>query len=223
MKKEDKTFLALLAFFTTLLSIIAVLVMYLTKINSEKKAVLVELPIVETAMEITPRPIVKKSIYEVSIDYCRYYYAEDLAKAIYKYSNIEGVPVWVSYALFETESELKLNPTNRKGLPYYGLGQLGQAVVTQYNWCHGTNYTIEDAIDLETNVKISIWYFKWCANYAAFFFDQVYWSDAYLVYNAGCGIFKKDPYGFRNGEYTGAALKRFKSYLSSCYDYFMMS
>lgn len=224
--------LAVIAILCSYFCIVMLLVYTLFFLNKKNNCVDVaesyeDLPVASELISLAKETQHEEELLQKSIDYCKYRYADVLAETIMREAKENGLPVYVCYALFTTESELKLSPKNKKGLPYYGIGQVGQEVLDDYNLKHGTKHKIADLETIEVGVKVALWFFKWCYDYTYNFLaeqgrDDWCWEDCYAAYNCGPGNFKKhwQDIHFRS-QYKGEAYapkKRFADHLVKAFE-----
>lgn len=128
--------------------------------------------------------------------------AEKIADAAEK----AGLDYSQGFVICYIESDFKKNAYNSRGKAY-GLCQITQPCLTEYNWHNGTNYTLDQSMDPDLNLKIGFWYYHRLLShykkYAEYGIHDL--KDAYIAYNIGVTAFKKvgesGRISLRNGTY----------------------
>ena len=104
------------------------------------------------------------------------------------------------------ESDFAKNAYNQRGKAY-GLCQITQPCLSEYNWHNGTNYTLDQIIDPDLNLKIGFWYYhRLLTHYKKYTEYGIHdFKDAYIAYNLGVTAFKNvsesGRISLRNGIY----------------------
>lgn len=136
-----------------------------------------------------------------------------------------------AFCIVHIESDFRKNAYNKYGKAY-GLCQVTQPCLDEYNWHHNTHYTLNDMFDVEKNLEVGFWYYdRLIYHYGSEFGitttnEYSLIRDAYIAYNIGItkfkdlgtngrnelrrGIYPCRMYGFKKGDvYT--PMLRFKS------------
>ena len=136
--------------------------------------------------------------------------AESLSYTIEYWARYYDIPLVWAYSLVETESDFVLYPgVNRLG--YVGNTQIGDDVVTEFNWATGRNVTLEDVnTSYWTNIEVGFWYYQKLLRVYGGNFGIYSWKDAYIAYNCGPGVYAKNPYYYKyEAKYNERSRNRF--------------
>lgn len=104
------------------------------------------------------------------------------------------------------ESDFNKNAYNSRGKAY-GLCQITQPCLDEYNWNNGTKYTLDQIMDPDLNLKIGFWYYhRLLTHYKKYPEYGIHdLKDAYIAYNLGVTAFKNvgknGRISLRNGIY----------------------
>lgn len=109
-------------------------------------------------------------------------------RLVEKYAETFGVDKTFVYAIIKQESD---------GFPFavgitedFGLMQITQPALTDYNRSNGSTLTLFDVwISPETNIKVGTWYFSWLVSQ----FGNDY-EKAVSAYNQGIGNVRRNTY-----------------------------
>jgi soluble lytic murein transglycosylase-like protein len=131
--------------------------------------------------------------------------AIELIKKIEKAAEKYQMDLKTALALVDVESSFNAKAKNKKG-EAYGLCQVTSPCLTQYNWKHGTNYTLEDMYNEDLNLEVGFWYYKiyilsTCNKEYDFITTNDEWKtfrDAYIAYNIGVTTFDRIGKSGRN-------------------------
>lgn len=110
------------------------------------------------------------------------------------------------FVICYVESDFAKNAYNQRGKAY-GLCQITQPCLSEYNWHNGTNYTLDQIIDPDLNLKIGFWYYhRLLTHYKKYTEYGIHdFKDAYIAYNLGVTAFKNvgesGRISLRNGIY----------------------
>lgn len=126
---------------------------------------------------------------------CDWFTFEDglwLAEKIIHYAKEEGLTPSQAFIICYVESDFKETAYNRGGQAY-GLTQVTQPCLDEYNWMNGTNYTLNDMLKADLNLKVGFWYYHRLLthykNYPEYGIKDL--KDAYIAYNIGVTKFMK--------------------------------
>ena len=130
----------------------------------------------------------------------------NVAKKIADTAEKAGLDYSQGFVICHIESDFNKNAYNDQGTAY-GLCQITQPCLDEYNWNNGTKYTLDQIMDPDLNLKIGFWYYhrllthyKKCPEYGIH--DL---KDAYIAYNIGVTKFKEvgknGRISLRNGTY----------------------
>lgn len=187
--------------------------LYYSEKPKQKNKVEITTPIKEK----TPEKIIKSS---VSI--AKEIVTKQIAEANVFYSEKYNIPLYIIYALEETESDFKENADSKSG-PSNGRGivQVSDIARKEYNNWHKEKYSANDMYNIEKNLEVGLWYFDRVRTH---YLDNSYnFTDVYLAYNVGPSYFKEHKEELYNGIYKGCkynALDRWAKYLTKYYLYF---
>lgn len=131
--------------------------------------------------------------------------AIDLIKKIEKAAEKYQMDLKTALALVDVESSFNAKAKNKRG-DAYGLCQVTLPCLTQYNWKHGTDYTLENMYDADLNLEVGFWYYKVyilgiCNKEYDYITTNDEWKtfrDAYIAYNIGVTTFAKIGKSGRN-------------------------
>ena len=142
-----------------------------------------------------------------SINFCKEDYAKDIAHAVNRASKKYKIPHYVCYALIATESGrartadmtisnvMNVNNRAKSHANCYGLTQVSQAALTDYNYTFGTNYQLTDLYDIDISIDVGMWHFNRYRDYVST------WTELYVIYNVGYGGFtRNNPYWYYDAE-----------------------
>ena len=159
-----------------------------------------------------------------------------LLKKIEKYSIIHGFTLEEGLTIVNVESDFKSDAYNKYGNAY-GLTQVTPPCLTEYNWSHNTNYTLNDLFNEDINLEIGLWYYRYILTHYADHYDYITTTtpettlrDAYICYNVGVtkfhtigrdgrnelrrGVYPCDMYGSKKGD-VYEPIKRYMRLASS--------
>lgn len=148
--------------------------------------------------------------------------AFSILNAISYYSDKHNLSLKDGIIIVHVESDFKVDAYNKWGKAY-GLCQVTKPCLEEYNWKHGTDYTLEDMYDVNLNLEVGFWYYNRILtnyddryNYITTTSDDKKIRDAYIAYNIGVTVFDKvgrdgrnmlrngkfpmNAYGYRKGE-----------------------
>ena len=111
-----------------------------------------------------------------------------------------GLDSKIAFAIVDIESDFRNDAYNKKGSAY-GLCQITQPCLNEYNNNHpNATYTINDMYDVDSNLEVGFWYYKWILTHYNDYYDYITTDndytklrDAYIAYN----------YGVTNFNYVG--------------------
>ena len=130
----------------------------------------------------------------------------NLAEKIADAAEKAGLTCTQGFVICYVESDFAKNAYNRRGKAY-GLCQITQPCLSEYNWHNGTNYTLDQIIDPDLNLKVGFWYYhRLLTHYKKFTEYGIHdLKDAYIAYNLGVTAFKNvgesGRISLRNGIY----------------------
>ena len=163
-----------------------------------------------------------------------------LYNSIKKASDKYNVPVYIIYAVINTESQFRQYAKSK--VDCRGLMQISKYALKDYNnriAIHNPNryykkkvnnqlvyefvpYTMNDLYNINLNIEIGTWYLS---TLRKLMYSISYdWLDTYGAYNVGLNCFYKNYNDMRNGKLFGKpynAMKRFNKYLNESYEYFI--
>ena len=116
---------------------------------------------------------------------------------LYKLSEKYNIPINELFTIINTESDFRIYAYNEKGKAY-GLCQITQPCLNEYNFINRTDYKLEELFDMELNLEIGVWYYNRLLNIYSNKYGINNLRDCYIAYNIGAGIFKKVGENGRN-------------------------
>ena len=131
--------------------------------------------------------------------------AENLSKKIYNYAKKYDFTHKEGMVIINTESDFKKDAYNRKGKAY-GLCQITQPCLSEYNKINGTEYELWQMFDVDLNLEVGFWYYNRLMNYYSNYVkygiktetrEQAI-ADCYIAYNVGITTFKNVGHWGRN-------------------------
>lgn len=147
-----------------------------------------------------------------------------LAEKIADAAERAGLTYTQGFVICYVESDFAKNAYNNRGKAY-GLCQITQPCLSEYNWHNGTKYTLNQVMDPDLNLKIGFWYYHRLLthykNYTEYGIRDL--KDAYIAYNLGVtafknvgesgrislrkGIYPCSIYGAKKGSYYNPSLR----------------
>jgi len=107
----------------------------------------------------------------------------------------EDLPFETALLIVAIESSFQPKAYNKWGNAY-GLCQVTVLCLREYNWNHGTNYTLDDMYDIDLNLHVGFWYYHRILNHYNDYYDFLTTTsnkkklrDAYIAYNVGVTVF----------------------------------
>lgn len=132
------------------------------------------------------------AMYQIS-----YEDASRLCYLIAYYANKYAIDLYVAMTLVAVESSFKETVYNSRGKAY-GLCQVTEPCLTEYNYYHNTNYTVQMLRNANINLEVGFWYFNRIMNhynnnynYIRDFNLWVKTLDTYIAYNYGVTNFAR--------------------------------
>ena len=150
----------------------------------------------------------EKNTKQLALDICEYYYSLEIADEIFKQCEEYKLPVYVIYALIDTESEMYNKAKSKKNCR--GLCQVSEGCLIDYNKVHKQEYEFDDMYDVRKNIQVGIWYYQ---RHRKEVNDD--WVQLYAIYNNGLAGYRKN--GTANIQ---SAVDRFSSKLEEMKIYF---
>lgn len=129
-----------------------------------------------------------------------------LAEKIANAADETGLDYSQGLIICHIESDFNKNAYNSRGKAY-GLCQITQPCLDEYNWNNGTKYTLDQVMDPDLNLKIGFWYYhRLLTHYKKYPEYGIHGlKDAYIAYNLGVTTFKNvgknGRMSLRNGIY----------------------
>lgn len=210
MTKEEKSLVVVYALLSIMLIIIGIVVL----IKPSEKTT-------ESIPTKLSEQVIKVPTKQQYIDYCSYSYSEELYNVAVSKSEKYNIPLYVIYALIDTESTMK--KFAKSCADCRGLCQVSKIALQEYNNRNKTSINFDSIYDIETNLEVGLWYFSFARKLT----NETDWRYIYGGYNVGCYAWKthredyieKDIDSFRKGNKYNA-LNRFESCLLKSEEYF---
>lgn len=138
-----------------------------------------------------------------------FYDAVSLLDKIVKYSDMHDISLESALLIVHVESDFNPNAYNKRGKAY-GLCQITNVCLDEYNWMHNTSYTLEDMYNPDLNLDVGFWYYNRIMTHYSDYYgyittrtEELQLRDAYLCYNVGVTMFNKIGRKGRNALRTG--------------------
>lgn len=152
-----------------------------------------------------PQPIIEeKSIEELWFEKLSEKYKVAISDIVHIcgkarfYAKKYNIDYYEVTSLIGAESEFYQYAVSYLGHKYgNGLMQVSQIVLTEYNWKHNTNYTINDLYDMDINLEIGCWYYARLRDHYNIKNEPIYMLSAYNM-----GPYSKEL----NNNYVGKVL-----------------
>lgn len=135
--------------------------------------------------------------------------AFELLEKITKYSARHRLTLKDALLIVHVESDFKAVAYNDRGKAY-GLCQVTQPCLDEYNWNHNTNYTISQMMNPDLNLEVGFWYYNRILTHYSDYYgyittrtNETQLRDAYIAYNVGVTVFNKIGQTGRNCLRTG--------------------
>lgn len=136
-----------------------------------------------------------------------------LTKKIKKAALNNHLKLEEAFCIVHIESDFRIDAFNKSGKAY-GLCQVTKPCLDEYNWKHGTDYSLQDMFNPDLNLEIGFWYY----NRLIYHYGEKFgitltneWTllrDAYIAYNIGITKFsdigKHGRNELRSGRYPCA-------------------
>jgi hypothetical protein len=129
-----------------------------------------------------------------------------LAELIADAAEAAGLTYAQGFVIVYVESDFAKAAFNRNG-GAYGLCQITQPCLDEYNWNNSTNYTLNQMLNPNLNLKVGFWYYnRLLTHYKKYSEYGIHdLKDAYIAYNLGVTAFKNvgesGRVSLRNGIY----------------------
>lgn len=157
------------------------------------KAIIDEAPVVVEDVKPVENVVEQAKVAGVEIDNC-----EDLVDSITAAADKHGIPLFIAYAIVNTESDFLITAYHRR-TNCVGLCQTSEICLAEYNRLNETDYTLEDALtDEKLNLEIGFWYYKRLMNVYGAAYKIYNYDDAYMAYNVGPVSYKKNKHSYIN-------------------------
>ena len=135
--------------------------------------------------------------------------AFELLDKITLYSARHGISLEEALLIVHVESDFKVTAHNRAG-GAYGLCQVTQPCLDEYNWNHKTKYTLSQMFDPDLNLEVGFWYYNRILTHYSDYYgyitmrtNETKLRDAYIAYNVGVTVFNNIGRNGRNALRTG--------------------
>ena len=170
----------------------------LTK-NRIQQEVIIEQPII-VQHKMSDREKAEKILESVVHwkGYKKVFTLEEAQSLVYKidfYAEKHGLSSELAFSIVDIESDFRYNATSHKNA--VGLCQVTDVCLQEYNWNHGTEYSLLDMYNIDKNLEVGFWYFSRLINHYGSGFGITTWDekscarDTYIAYNYGITAFKQ--------------------------------
>ena len=210
MKNCNKTLIEVCIVIYTCLFIVCGLLFTELKIksNTPAEAIVVEAEIEETEVAVQPdEEMLNIALLEYVIQITSvnkdttFQDAMNMVIAIHVAANRHNMNVIDAFTLVHVESDFNAS-IQRKDTLATGLCQITPICLAEYNAHNGTNYEINDMLDIATNLEVGFWYFEYLMSdhYGEDYkIDTI--RDAYFAYNLGPTRYRKGYQSYRDGTF----------------------
>lgn len=117
--------------------------------------------------------------------------AKEISLLIFEAANNHNLSPQAAFTIVHVESDFKKNAYNRRGKAY-GLCQVTEPCLQEYNNYHSVKYNAEDLLNPKTNLEVGFWYYNRLLThykkYSSYGICDL--QDAYLAYNIGVTKFR---------------------------------
>lgn len=177
-----------------------------------------------TKQKVVEEPNVTEKIVKVSAPVAKEIVTKRIAEKSIFYAEKYNLPIYIVYALEETESDFredadsKKNPSNGRGII-----QVSDIARQEYNNYHSVKFDENDMYNIDKNLEVGLWYFDRIRTH--YLKNNCDFTDVYIAYNVGPNYFKKHRDELYSGIYKGEkynALDRWTKYLTKYYSYFKL-
>lgn len=132
-----------------------------------------------------------------------------ISKKIKQYAEKHGFSWNEGLIIVNVESDFCPRAYNDYGKAY-GLCQITQGCLDEYNWKNNTNYKLTEMFDVDKNLEVGMWYYRHILTHYADHYGYIMdntpenaLKDAYICYNIGVTMFNKVDVSGRNALRSG--------------------
>ena len=142
-------------------------------------------------------PELAKKIYETRYKNNKNFTQREAFELLYKvahYADKHNLDLLEALVIINVESDFKTHAYNRNG-EAYGLCQITQTCLDEYNLKNKTHYDLIDAFDPDINLEVGFWYYNRILTRYNDHYEYIEGNlpivDAYIAYNVGVTIYHK--------------------------------